>query len=185
MPVLRLKPRPLSPSSALWTPAFIPKAAGGVSGSEAGSVLGSAAGSQSSGAPRASEDPSDGRGVRPGVRGDNGGCRGCCDRFRWLFPESSSLAALATLADCCAASAMSVSEIFVELQGFLAQEQDIQEEIRKAVQSLEQAAPEILTLLQGIHQGAGFQDNFMSTGGLYCSAWSSWQHLLCIWKQKH
>ncbi|KAG8523825.1 Translin, partial [Galemys pyrenaicus] len=54
--------------------------------------------------------------------------------------------------------AMSVSEIFVELQGFLAAEQDIREEIRKVVQSLEQTAREILTLLQGVHQGAGFQD---------------------------
>uniref|UniRef100_A0A8I5TE01 Translin n=1 Tax=Pongo abelii TaxID=9601 RepID=A0A8I5TE01_PONAB len=53
---------------------------------------------------------------------------------------------------------MSVSEIFVELQGFLAAEQDIREEIRKVVQSLEQTAREILTLLQGVHQGAGFQD---------------------------
>ncbi|XP_074255928.1 translin-like isoform X2 [Saimiri boliviensis] len=79
---------------------------------------------------------------------------------------------------------MSVSEIFVELQGFLAAEQDIREEIRKVVQSLEQTVREILTPLQGVHQGAGFQDNFMSTGGLCCSAWSSWQHLLCIWKQK-
>ncbi|KAB0361404.1 hypothetical protein FD754_005560 [Muntiacus muntjak] len=41
---------------------------------------------------------------------------------------------------------MSVSEIFVELQGFL------------AVYSLEQTAREILTLLQGVHRGAGFQD---------------------------
>ncbi|XP_012786165.1 translin isoform X2 [Ochotona princeps] len=53
---------------------------------------------------------------------------------------------------------MSVSEIFVELQGFLAAEQDIREEIRKVVQNLEQTAREILTLLQGVHQGAGFQD---------------------------
>ncbi|KAL1770982.1 translin isoform X1 [Sigmodon hispidus] len=53
---------------------------------------------------------------------------------------------------------MSVSEIFMELQGFLAAEQDIREEIRKVVQSLDQTAQEILTLLQGVHQGAGFQD---------------------------
>ncbi|OBS83034.1 hypothetical protein A6R68_22983, partial [Neotoma lepida] len=31
-------------------------------------------------------------------------------------------------------------------------------EIRKVVQSLEQTAREILTLLQGVHQGTGFQD---------------------------
>ncbi|XP_021053406.2 translin isoform X2 [Mus pahari] len=62
------------------------------------------------------------------------------------------------LTDCRAAGAMSVSEIFVELQGFLAAEQDIREEIRKVVQSLEQTAREILTLLQGVHQGTGFQD---------------------------
>ncbi|PKU45975.1 hypothetical protein llap_3709 [Limosa lapponica baueri] len=31
-------------------------------------------------------------------------------------------------------------------------------EIRKVVQALEQTAREILTLLQGVHQGAGFQD---------------------------
>uniref|UniRef100_A0A2K6S773 Translin n=1 Tax=Saimiri boliviensis boliviensis TaxID=39432 RepID=A0A2K6S773_SAIBB len=54
---------------------------------------------------------------------------------------------------------MSVSEIFVELQGFLAAEQDIREEIRKVVQSLEQTVREILTPLQGVHQGAGFQDS--------------------------
>ncbi|ELR60633.1 Translin [Bos mutus] len=52
---------------------------------------------------------------------------------------------------------MSVSEIFVELQGFLAAEQDIRE-ASPLVQSLEQTAREILTLLQGVHQGAGFQD---------------------------
>lgn len=67
-------------------------------------------------------------------------------------------ATFAALADSRAAGAMSVSEIFVELQGFLAAEQDIREEIRKVVQSLEQTAREILTLLQGVHQGAGFQD---------------------------
>lgn len=33
------------------------------------------------------------------------------------------------------------------------------QEIRKVVQSLEQTAREILTLLQGVHQGAGFQDS--------------------------
>uniref|UniRef100_A0A7M4DZ23 Translin n=1 Tax=Crocodylus porosus TaxID=8502 RepID=A0A7M4DZ23_CROPO len=32
------------------------------------------------------------------------------------------------------------------------------QEIRKVVQTLEQTAREILTLLQGVHQGAGFQD---------------------------
>ena len=36
--------------------------------------------------------------------------------------------------------------------------QGIREEIWKVVQSLEQTAREILTLLQGVHQGAGFQD---------------------------
>uniref|UniRef100_A0A5F8GPN7 Uncharacterized protein n=1 Tax=Monodelphis domestica TaxID=13616 RepID=A0A5F8GPN7_MONDO len=102
---------------------------------------------------------------------------------------------------------MSVSEIFIELQGFLAAEQDIREEIRKVVQSLEQTAREILTLLQGVHQGSGFQDipkkclkarehfdtvktqlTSLKTkfpAEQYYSAWSSWQHLLCIWKQKH
>lgn len=33
------------------------------------------------------------------------------------------------------------------------------QEIRKVVQALEQTAREILTLLQGVHQGAGFQDS--------------------------
>ncbi|CAM4533651.1 translin [Lepidochelys kempii] len=53
---------------------------------------------------------------------------------------------------------MSVSEMFITLQGVLTADQDIREEIRKVVQTLEQTAREILTLLQGVHQGAGFQD---------------------------
>ncbi|TRZ23698.1 hypothetical protein HGM15179_003405 [Zosterops borbonicus] len=79
---------------------------------------------------------------------------------------------------------MSVSEMFAALQGALGQDQDIREvpgrggqghghsrgrgggsadgalcpqEIRKEVQALEQTAREILTLLQGVHQGPGFQ----------------------------
>ncbi|KAL6093700.1 hypothetical protein STEG23_016927 [Scotinomys teguina] len=40
------------------------------------------------------------------------------------------------------------------------------QEIRKVVQSLEQTAREILTLLQGVHQGTGFQD----TGTELCSS---------------
>ncbi|KAL2302192.1 hypothetical protein Nmel_009610 [Mimus melanotis] len=52
---------------------------------------------------------------------------------------------------------MSVSEMFAALQGALGQDQDIREEIRKVVQALEQTAREILTLLQGVHQGPGFQ----------------------------
>jgi hypothetical protein len=47
--------------------------------------------------------------------------------LRGLFACLTSLAVLAALADCCAAGVMSVSEIFVELQGFLAAEQDIRE----------------------------------------------------------
>ncbi|KAB0368558.1 hypothetical protein FD755_019592 [Muntiacus reevesi] len=50
----------------------------------------------------------------------------------------------------------SVSESVVGCRAFWLQ--DIREEIRKVVQSLEQTAREILTLLQGVHQGAGFQD---------------------------
>uniref|UniRef100_A0A8V0ZLY9 Translin n=1 Tax=Gallus gallus TaxID=9031 RepID=A0A8V0ZLY9_CHICK len=53
---------------------------------------------------------------------------------------------------------MSVSAMFVALQGALTADQDIREEIRKVVQALEQTAREMLTLLQGVHQGAGFQD---------------------------
>ncbi|XP_074684864.1 translin isoform X1 [Strix aluco] len=53
---------------------------------------------------------------------------------------------------------MSVSDMFIALQGVLTADQDIREEIRKVVQALEQTAREILTLLQGVHQGAGFQD---------------------------
>lgn len=86
---------------------------------------------------------------------------------------------------------MSVSDMFIVLQGVLTADQDIREvgaepsragagrggageglgrgawpdgrlspqEIRKVVQALEQTAREILTLLQGVHQGAGFQDS--------------------------
>ncbi|XP_002189954.4 translin [Taeniopygia guttata] len=53
--------------------------------------------------------------------------------------------------------AMSVSEMFAALQAALGQDQDIREEIRKVVQALEQTAREMLTLLQGVHQGPGFQ----------------------------
>uniref|UniRef100_A0A8B9TBI0 Translin n=1 Tax=Anas platyrhynchos TaxID=8839 RepID=A0A8B9TBI0_ANAPL len=56
-----------------------------------------------------------------------------------------------------AAGAMSVSAMFVALQGVLTADQDVREEIRKVVQALEQTAREILTLLQGVHQGGGFQ----------------------------
>ncbi|XP_055667899.1 translin [Falco peregrinus] len=52
---------------------------------------------------------------------------------------------------------MSVSDMFIALQGVLTADQDIREEIRKVVQALEQTAREILTLLQGVHQGDGFQ----------------------------
>uniref|UniRef100_U3FVR3 Translin n=1 Tax=Micrurus fulvius TaxID=8637 RepID=U3FVR3_MICFL len=53
---------------------------------------------------------------------------------------------------------MSVCEMFIALQGVLTADQDIREEIRKAVQALEQTTREILTVLQGVHQGSGFQD---------------------------
>ncbi|XP_053327905.1 translin [Spea bombifrons] len=53
---------------------------------------------------------------------------------------------------------MSVIEMFVELQSGLSADQDIREEIRKVVQTLEQTAREILILLQGVHQEAGFND---------------------------
>ncbi|XP_070586320.1 translin [Erythrolamprus reginae] len=53
---------------------------------------------------------------------------------------------------------MSVSEMFIALQGVLTADQDIREEIRKVVQALEQTARENLTVLQGVHQGSGFQD---------------------------
>ncbi|XP_075465990.1 translin isoform X2 [Ascaphus truei] len=53
---------------------------------------------------------------------------------------------------------MSVTEMFVALQGGLSGDQDSREEIRKVVQTLEQTAREILTLLQGVHQGSGFKD---------------------------
>ncbi|KAM3852352.1 translin [Vipera latastei] len=53
---------------------------------------------------------------------------------------------------------MSVSQMFIALQGVLTADQDIREEIRKVVQALEQTAREILTVLQGVHQGSGFQD---------------------------
>lgn len=48
--------------------------------------------------------------------------------------------------------------MFVQLQNGLSADQDVREEIRKVVQSLEQTAREILILLQGVHQEAGFKD---------------------------
>ncbi|XP_075037280.1 translin [Mixophyes fleayi] len=53
---------------------------------------------------------------------------------------------------------MSVIEMFVELQGGLSADQEVREEIRKVVQALEQTAREILILLQGVHQEAGFNN---------------------------
>uniref|UniRef100_A0A8C3HYU4 Translin n=1 Tax=Chrysemys picta bellii TaxID=8478 RepID=A0A8C3HYU4_CHRPI len=53
---------------------------------------------------------------------------------------------------------MSVSDMFITLQEVLTANRDIREEISKVVQTLEQMAWEILMLLQGVHQGAGFQD---------------------------
>ncbi|XP_069472800.1 translin [Ambystoma mexicanum] len=53
---------------------------------------------------------------------------------------------------------MSVSDMFITLHSSLTVDQDIREEIRKVVQNLEQTAREILTLLQGVHQGVGFKD---------------------------
>uniref|UniRef100_A0A6B2FBX3 Translin n=1 Tax=Bothriechis nubestris TaxID=1766655 RepID=A0A6B2FBX3_9SAUR len=53
---------------------------------------------------------------------------------------------------------MSVSQMFIALQGVLTADQEIREEIRKVVQALEQTAREILTVLQGVHQSSGFQD---------------------------
>ncbi|XP_041897605.1 translin isoform X1 [Corvus kubaryi] len=63
---------------------------------------------------------------------------------------------------------MSVSEMFAALQGALGQDQDIREEIRKVVQALEQTAREILTLLQGVHQGPGFQHTSRLSRGDQC-----------------
>lgn len=53
---------------------------------------------------------------------------------------------------------MSVIDMFVELQMGLSADQDIREDIRRVVQALEQTAREILILLQGVHQEAGFND---------------------------
>ncbi|KAM8934055.1 translin [Pelodytes ibericus] len=53
---------------------------------------------------------------------------------------------------------MSVIDMFVKLQSGLSADQDIREEIKKVVQSLEQVTREILILLQGVHQEAGFND---------------------------
>uniref|UniRef100_A0A8C5BS58 Translin n=1 Tax=Gadus morhua TaxID=8049 RepID=A0A8C5BS58_GADMO len=53
---------------------------------------------------------------------------------------------------------MSVTEMFADIQGFLSADQDIREDIRKVVQQLEQAAREILTLLQSVHQPTGFKE---------------------------
>ncbi|XP_063284601.1 translin [Pelobates fuscus] len=53
---------------------------------------------------------------------------------------------------------MSVIDMFVELQSGLSADQEIREDIRKVVQTLEQTAREILILLQGVHQEAGFKD---------------------------
>lgn len=52
---------------------------------------------------------------------------------------------------------MSVIEMFVQLQNGLSADQDIREDTRKVVQTLEQTAREILILLQGVHQETGFK----------------------------
>ncbi|XP_035459765.1 translin [Scophthalmus maximus] len=53
---------------------------------------------------------------------------------------------------------MSVTEMFSHIQGFLGADQDVREDIRKVVQLLEQAAREILTVLQSVHQPSGFKE---------------------------
>nr|XP_046259910.1 translin isoform X1 [Scatophagus argus] len=53
---------------------------------------------------------------------------------------------------------MSVTEMFSYIQGFLSADQDIREDIRKVVQTLEQTAREILTVLQSVHQPSGFKE---------------------------
>uniref|UniRef100_UPI00358EF301 translin n=1 Tax=Myxine glutinosa TaxID=7769 RepID=UPI00358EF301 len=53
---------------------------------------------------------------------------------------------------------MAVTEMFMTIYRNLAEEQDVREEIRKAVQLLEQTAREILTLMQSVHQCSGLQD---------------------------
>ncbi|XP_023700412.1 translin [Paramormyrops kingsleyae] len=53
---------------------------------------------------------------------------------------------------------MSVTEMFSNIQVFLCADQDIREDIRKVVQTLEQTAREILTVLQSVHQPSGFKE---------------------------
>ncbi|XP_056291786.1 translin isoform X1 [Pseudoliparis swirei] len=53
---------------------------------------------------------------------------------------------------------MSVTEMFSSIQGSLSADQDIREDIRKVVQTLEQTGREILTVLQSVHQTAGFKE---------------------------
>ncbi|XP_008326571.1 translin [Cynoglossus semilaevis] len=53
---------------------------------------------------------------------------------------------------------MSVTEMFGYIQGFLDVDQEIREDIRKVVQTLEQTAREILTVLQSVHQPSGFKE---------------------------
>lgn len=99
---------------------------------------GIAAGSPGSGAPRVWEDPGAGRGARAGGRGCGDGDRDPPRPRRALRASERASPLLLVcgsyffggapvLTGCRAAGAMSVSEIFVELQGFLAAEQDIRE----------------------------------------------------------
>ncbi|XP_034417873.1 translin-like [Cyclopterus lumpus] len=53
---------------------------------------------------------------------------------------------------------MSVTEMFSSIQGFLSADQDVREDIRKVVQTLEQTGREILTVLQSVHQPSGFKE---------------------------
>uniref|UniRef100_A0A8C2XR56 Uncharacterized protein n=1 Tax=Cyclopterus lumpus TaxID=8103 RepID=A0A8C2XR56_CYCLU len=54
---------------------------------------------------------------------------------------------------------MSVTEMFSSIQGFLSADQDVREDIRKVVQTLEQTGREILTVLQSVHQPSGFKES--------------------------
>ncbi|XP_069840919.1 translin [Dendropsophus ebraccatus] len=53
---------------------------------------------------------------------------------------------------------MSVLDQFMELQNGLSADQDLREEIRKVVQSLEQTAREILILLHSVHHDSGLSN---------------------------
>lgn len=118
-------------------------------------AAGIAADSPASCAPRTSKDPSDGRTLGPV---DEAAAVAVAFKTDLPVPCGTHLAGHpAALADSCAGGAMSVSEIFVELQGFLAAEQDIRE--------VSPFSPAPFPCLAGPHGSSALLRGSVSSGG--------------------